>query len=54
MERKKHSKQKVIAIFILMILLFNSLTSTVYGFITDINGNAEFGVIKGSLATYRT
>ena len=46
-------KRKIVAIIMLILVIFNSLPINSFAaFITDINSNAEFGVVSGSLAEY--
>ena len=46
--------KKLVAVVMLVLLLLNSLPINVFAaFITDINSNAEFGVVSGSLADYK-
>ena len=39
-------KKKILASITLMLMFFNFISPTVYGFITDMNGNSRFGVIS--------
>ena len=49
----KNRIEKIMAIIMLIALLVNLLPfRSIASFITDINGNADLGVISGSLATY--
>ena len=42
--------RRIVAIIMLILLIINSLPlSSFAAFITDINSNAEFGVVSGSL-----
>ena len=46
-------KRKIVAIIMLILVIFNALPINSFAaFITDINSNAEFGVVSGSLAEY--
>ena len=45
--------KKIVAIVMLILLMINSLPlSSFAAFITDINSDAEFGVVSGSLGEY--
>ena len=45
--------KRIVAVIMLVLLIINSLPmSTFAAFITDINSNAEFGVVSGSLGEY--
>lgn len=50
----KSKTKKMMAIICMLLILLTSLPiQTFAAFITDINSNAEFGVISGSLGTYK-
>ena len=50
---KKETK-KIMAVLMLLLVLINSLPLNAFAaFITDINSNAEFGVVGGSFAEYK-
>ena len=45
--------KKMITIFMLAIIIISSLPLSAFAsYITDMNSNAQFGVVSGSLATY--
>ncbi len=45
--------KRIVAVIMLVLLIINSLPmSSFAAFITDINSNAEFGVVSGSLGEY--
>lgn len=49
----KSKTQKIMAIISLLLILLTSLPiNTFAAFITDMNSNAKFGVISGSLSAY--
>ena len=51
---KKNIKKIVAILMLVMIIISSSNLSVFASYITDINSNANFGVIAGSLSTYRT
>ena len=45
--------KRIVAVIMLILLIINSLPlSSFAAFITDINSDAEFGVVSGSLGEY--
>ena len=45
--------KRIVAVIMLVLLIINSLPMSAFAaFITDINSNAEFGVVSGSLGEY--
>lgn len=55
MIKLKKNVKKIVAILMLaMIVISSSPLSVFASYITDLNSNANFGVISGSLAAYRT
>ena len=51
---KKNIKKIVAILMLVMIIISSSNLSAFASYITDMNSNANFGVIAGSLSTYRT
>lgn len=49
----KNIKKILIILMLAMIIISNLQLSAFAGYITDMNSNAQFGVISGSLGTYR-
>ena len=52
-DKMKNKTKKIMAIILLVLTLCSSLPISSFAtFITDINSNATFGVISGSLSAY--
>ena len=46
--------KKILAVLMLILMLCNSIPISIFAaYITDVNSNAEFGVVSGSLSTYK-
>lgn len=55
MIKLKKNIKKIVAILMLAIMIISSSPLSAFAsYITDLNSNAQFGVISGSLGTYRT